>query len=402
MNILMISDVFFPRVNGVSTSIQTFCSSLMANGHSVTLIAPEYPESYESDFPVIRIPSKKLPFDPEDRLMKKRAIKLLVPELSVGKFDILHIQTPFIAHYAGVYLADKLGIPRVVSYHTYFEAYFEKYLPWLPPFILRAIARKFSASQCNQVDGIISPSQQMLAKLREYGAKTDAEVIPTGLELERYEYNRPLHFRKKYNIDEDDSVLLYVGRVAHEKNIPFLIDVFLEIYEQKDNVKFVIAGEGPALPSLQNRVHGLAFEDQIIFVGYLDRDTQLLDCYHSADVFVFASETETQGLVLLEAMACNLPVVSIASMGSEDVLVDGHGCLVANNNVNEFSEKVCSLLTAPELANDVAGAGKQYVRGWSTVEKVRDLENFYSSIIHKFSTSQVSSENNSQQIIQDS
>jgi 1,2-diacylglycerol 3-alpha-glucosyltransferase len=384
MNILMVSDVFFPRVNGVSTSIQSFTDSLRVAGHQVTLIAPEYPEACDSEFPVIRVPSRRLPFDPEDRLMSLRYIKKLVDQLKHQSFDVVHIQTPFVAHYAGLYLADRLNIPRVVSYHTYFEAYFEKYLTWLPSGLLRRVARYFSASQCNQVDGIISPSHQMLEKLREYGARTYAEIIPTGLRLEDYQYRGDGTFRQQYGIGEEDSVLLYVGRVAHEKNIPFLIDVFQEVYEQKDNVRFVIAGEGPALKSLKHRVNGLAMEDQVIFVGYLDRYTELMACYHSADVFVFASETETQGLVLLEAMACGLPVVSVASMGSEDVLVDGQGCLVAPLDVTAFAEKVCDVLVEPGLSERLSATALDYVKSWSIQAKTHELEKFYQAVIQRF------------------
>lgn len=384
LNILMISDVFFPRVNGVSTSIQTFTDSFLAEGHQVTLIAPDYPEEHLADFPIIRIPASKLPFDPEDRLMSKRKISKLLPQLEKMQFDILHIQTPFVAHYAGVYLAKRLDIPCVVSYHTYFEAYFEKYLPWLPSGLLRKIARKYSASQCNQVNGIISPSSQMLAKLREYGAESQAAVIPTGLKLDQYQHAGESSFRSQYNIDEDDQVLLYVGRVAHEKNIPFLIDVFAEIVETNNDVKFVIAGEGPAQKTLQNRVEVLGLEEQVIFVGYLDRETELVDCYQSADIFVFSSETETQGLVLLEAMACNLPVVSVASMGSKDVLIDGEGCLISKLDTDEFSKKVLRLLTDPDYAKQLAEAGKRYVGQWSTEDKAKELQNFYHATIAGF------------------
>ncbi len=389
MNILMISDVFFPRVNGVSTSIQTFTESLLAQGHSVTLIAPEYPEHFNADFEIIRVPSRQLPFDPEDRLMNRKFIKKLLPELEKQSFDILHIQTPFIAHYAGIYLSKKLGIPCVVSYHTYFEAYFEKYLPWLPSGLLRIIARRFSASQCNQVNGIISPSSQMLEKLREYGARTEAAIIPTGLKMNQYlpkndtAFREKPGFRQKYGINEDEQVLLYVGRVAHEKNIPFLMDVFVEVYEKNNNTRFVIAGEGPAQKTLKNRCKALDMQDSIIFVGYLDRETELIDCYHSADVFVFSSETETQGLVLLEAMACNLPVVSVASMGSKDVLIDGQGCLISRLEVKEFSRKVLKLLTEPDYARDIAQKGADYVANWSTDDKAMELLDFYQSVIHK-------------------
>lgn len=386
MNILMISDVYFPRVNGVSTSIQTFTESLLAQGHTVTLIAPEYPEKTEDDFTIIRIPSKKLPFDPEDRLMSKRAIKKMLPELSRQQFDLVHIQTPFVAHYAGVYLAENLGIPSVVSYHTYFEAYFEKYLPWLPSGLLRKVARKYSASQCNKVDGIVSPSSQMLNKLREYGATTRASIIPTGLKLENYDKVDVNGFRNKYGIREDETVLLYVGRVAHEKNIPFLIDVFVEVLEHNSDVKFVIAGEGPAQKALINRAAVLDLEEHIVFVGYLDRQTELIDCYKSADLFVFSSETETQGLVLLEAMACGLPVVSVASMGSKDVLVDGQGCLIADLEIQDFTDKVQSILTDLAYAKQLSDSGREYVQRWSAADKAAEMLAFYEMVIKEASS----------------
>ncbi len=401
MNILMISDVFFPRVNGVSTSIMTFCDSLLANGHTVTLIAPEYPDAGDHNIHVIRVPSNRLPLDPEDRLMSMRYIKKQAADLKRQEFDIIHIQTPFIAHYAGIYLADYMDIPRVVSYHTYFEAYFERYLPWVPAGMLRSIARRFSVSQCNQADGIISPSSQMLDKLREYGTKTTAEVIPTGIELANYQNTEKSSFRERYGISEDEQVLLYVGRVAHEKNIPFLIDVYQEVDKHKENVKFVITGEGPALKSLKHRVHQLAIADRVIFVGYLDRETELIDCYRSADVFVFASETETQGLVLLEAMACGLPVISIASMGSEDVLVDGKGCMVATLDIQQFAQNVLKLLASPDKARALTASGLEYVKSWSTEAKAADLERFYLACCKAHKSRQTSQTDISQQLYQE-
>ncbi|MGB5466244.1 MAG: glycosyltransferase, partial [Sedimenticolaceae bacterium] len=144
MHILMLSDVYFPRINGVSTSIQTFAQAFLNVGCRVSLIAPEYPDEHSAEFEIIRIRSRRLPFDPEDRLMSLREIKRLAPTLKAREIDLLHIQTPFVAHYAGVYLRRALGVKTVVSYHTYFEAYFEKYLPWAPRGWLRSVARRYS------------------------------------------------------------------------------------------------------------------------------------------------------------------------------------------------------------------------------------------------------------------
>ncbi|MGB5467971.1 MAG: glycosyltransferase [Sedimenticolaceae bacterium] len=176
MRILMLSDVFAPPGERGLDLIQTFAGAFLASGHTLTLIAPDYPMPYESAFEVIRIPARTLPLVPEDRLMSLSAIKRLVPELQTKAFDIVHIQTPFVAHYAGLFLGKALGLKTVVDYHTYFEAYFEKYLPWLPNPLLRAIARSYSRKQCNKVDSVISPSDRMLVRLREYGMTRPADA----------------------------------------------------------------------------------------------------------------------------------------------------------------------------------------------------------------------------------
>jgi len=381
MHVLMVSDVFFPRVNGVSTSIQTFARSFLKLGHSVALIAPDYPNSQPAEFEIIRIHSMRLPFDPEDRLMSLRAIKRLVPRLRDRGFDLIHIQTPFVAHYAGRYLGRELSLPTVVSYHTFFEAYFEKYLPWVPSSWLRSVARLYSRRQCNEVDGVISPSHPMLERLREYGVTTRAEVIPTGLPLEQFRLQDDNGFRQRYGLDADDFVMLFVGRVAFEKNIEFLMSMFGRVRRRFDKVKLVVAGEGPALASLKKRALEIRLERDILFIGYLDRSSALMHCYQACDLFVFASETETQGLVLLEAMACGLPAVSTASMGTKDVLREGQGCLIAPSEEQAFAERVVSLLEDPARTRELAETGLDYVRQWSTEAKAGEMLEFYQQTI---------------------
>lgn len=160
----MLSDVFFPRVNGVSTSIQTFRSDLQALGHKVTLVAPEYLSAAgspvgEGPLDTVRLPSRGVPRDPEDRLLKWGPLMRWADSLRPDDVDVIHIQTPFVAHYAGVKLARRLGCPVVETYHTYFEHYLHHYVPGIPAPLMRALARRMTVSQCHAVQAVVSPSR---------------------------------------------------------------------------------------------------------------------------------------------------------------------------------------------------------------------------------------------------
>ncbi|MDO9189914.1 MAG: glycosyltransferase, partial [Sulfurimicrobium sp.] len=209
MKILMISDVYFPRINGVSTSIATYRDELEERGHEVHLIAPDYDGVRTDDeFRIRRVPARHLPFDPEDRLLKARCVLVEREALKNEEFDLIHIQTPFVAHYLGVKLAKELGIPRVETYHTYFEEYLYHYLPFLPKGSTRILARSLSRRQCNDLDALVVPSHGMLDVLRGYGIQTRAEVIPTGLPVDNFTPGDGAAFRARHRIPPQRPVML--------------------------------------------------------------------------------------------------------------------------------------------------------------------------------------------------
>ena len=374
--VLMLSDVYFPRVNGVSTSIQTFRVALETLGCPTLLVAPKYPATREDEPGIARVPSWQVPFDPEDRLMRRAALERTCKSLE-GKFDLVHVQTPFRAHQAGVRLARRLQLPVVESYHTYFEHYFHHYLPFLPRAWLSYVARSFSSSQCNAVDAVVAPSQSMADVLSAYGIRSEIRIIPTGLDFERFKGGDGARFRMRFGIEPDRPVMLTVSRVAFEKNIEFLIEVLERVRRALPSVLLVIAGEGPALASLQRTVARCGLTANTRFVGYLDRQTDLLDCYKSADVFVFASRTETQGLVVIEAMALGTPVVSIAVMGTKDVLRGARGAIVVDENEHDFAGAVTRVLTDRGMRDSLAEDAAAFAMGnWSsraTAERMLDL-----------------------------
>ena len=381
MRVLMISDVFFPRVNGVSTSIQTFRHDLAARGCETWLVAPEYPQRLPDDERVLRQPSRYLAFDPEDRMMKAGATLAACMQLA-GKVDVLHVQTPFVAHWIGIKAARALGVPVVETYHTFFEEYLHHYLPLLPASLARAAARTFSRRQCNAVDAVVAPSRQLAEVLERYGVTRPVRTIPTGLNLDEFARGDGGAFRARHGIAADRPVMLLVGRVAHEKNIGFLLRVLGEVIRSVPNVLLVIAGEGPALIGLRRAAADAALAGNVLFVGYLDRRGPLLDCYRAADVFVFASRTETQGLVLLESLALGVPVVSTAVLGTKEVLANAAGAIVVEEDVAEFAAAVTRVLTEPVLRAQLKSAGREFVeRHWSSREMARRLLALYEELV---------------------
>ena len=381
MNILMLSDVYFPRVNGVSSSMRTFARELTHLGHRVTIVAPEYGgEETSTEFEVLRVPSRTIFFDPEDRLMRAAPLRETEEQLARRPWDVIHIHTPFRAHQLGVRLGKRLRCPTVESYHTFFEEYAAHYFPWLPARLTRFLARHYSRNLCRSVDHLIVPSEQMADVLRHYGIATPASVIATGIHLDEFRDGDGAKFRHEHGIAPTQPTLVTVSRLAAEKNIGFLLGVAHALIAEFPQLKFIIAGEGPDTENLKRRAQELGLREHVQFVGNLDRRTQLLDCYKAGDIFVFASPTETQGLVLLEAMALGVPIVSTAVMGTATVLKNVKSAQISPENVGVFAGHVAALLRSPAQRERLAAAGPGDAAAWSAPTLMRRVVELYSGL----------------------
>lgn len=383
MRILVVSDVYFPRVNGVSTAIETHRQGLGLHGVSVELIAPRYGD--EPDSPgIVRLPAWRVPFDPEDRIISPWRLRAAVMR-AAQHADLIHVQTPFAAHYAGIAAARRYGLPVIATYHTLFEEYLHLYMRFAPERWMRAFARAISRSQCNALTATIVPSNAMATRLREYGIKVPLHVLPTGVPLNQFAgTTNPggrLRFRVRYQIPHDQPVALFVGRAAHEKNIDFLIDALRHAHRQVPNLLLVVAGEGPALNDLRRHAEAVGLKDHVRFLGYLDRARELPDCYAAADLFAFASRTETQGLVLIEAMAVGLPVVSLAEMGTCDLLASGRGAVVPRYDEREFGDALAALALNPNLRTRLGKEAALLASEWSDKTLTARLAALYRSIV---------------------
>jgi glycosyltransferase involved in cell wall biosynthesis len=375
IRVLMVSDVYFPRVNGVSSSMETFQQSLADHGVDVRLVVPRYAD--EADEPgIVRVAGRRLPYDPEDRLVSWRRMRRAVREAARDS-DLVHIQTPFVAHYAGVAAARHHDLPVLTTYHTLFEEYLQHYVRLLPAGWLRGLARRFSRHQCNAVDAVIVPSSAMAERLTGYGVSTPLNILPTGIPLARYARGDGAAFRAARGIEADRPLALFVGRVAHEKNIGFLLAALVDAHRRCPGALLLITGEGPAMADLQRQARRLGIADSVRFLGYLDRARELPDCYAAADVFVFASRTETQGLVLLEAMAAGLPVIALSAMGTTDILADAEGAMVAPDDPAAFGDLLGRFLAERAVWQHVAGQARQTADRWSDDAMAARLAEYY-------------------------
>jgi glycosyltransferase involved in cell wall biosynthesis len=363
MRVLMVSDVYFPRVNGVSTSIETFRQSLAREGVEVRLVVPRYADEAEAEG-IVRVPGRAVPRDPEDRLASWSALRAAVRR-EAAHCDLIHVQTPFLAHYAGLSAARRLGKPLVATYHTLFEEYLHHYAPFLPAEWLRRLARRVSRSQCNALDAAIVPSTAMRARLEQYGVHVPMHVLPTGIPVARFTRGDGLRFRERHGLPAEQPCALFVGRVAFEKNVHFLIDALAQARRAVPDLILLITGEGPAEQSLHRQAEASGLGQAVRFLGYLDRQRDLPDCYAAADCFVFASRTETQGLVLLEAMAAGLPVVALSAMGTRDILAPGIGCLVPEDDVAAFAAAIVRLMRDPALRRRLSHEARDYAGEWA-------------------------------------
>jgi 1,2-diacylglycerol 3-alpha-glucosyltransferase len=327
----------------------------------------------------VRRRGRRVPFDPEDRFVTPRALARAA--LDAPTCDLVHVQTPFSAHRAGVRVARRRRVPVVETWHTDFEGYFEHYLPLVPRSLARAVARRLARRIARDVDHLVVPSTAIASRLVGLGIRTPATVVPTGVASAALGPGDGARFRAAHGIAAERPVAMHIGRVAHEKNLLFLLDVTAQVRLEVPDFLLVIAGEGPALADLERRSRELGLDRNLLFVGYLERSGALADAYRAGDCFVFASLTETQGLVLLEAMSLGVPVVSLAAGGTLDLLTEGCGALVSPPSVVPFAAAVARVLASSSLRQQMAEAGRIHAAQWTPALFARRLATLYAAIV---------------------
>lgn len=324
MRIGLFTDTYFPQVSGVATSIRTLKTELEKLGHTVFIFTTTDKDvnRYE-DWQIIRIPSVPF-FAFKDRRIAYRGFSTALEIARQYQLDIIHTQTEFSLGLLGVWIAKELRIPVVHTYHTQYEDYV-RYIAKgmvIRPSMVKYIVRGFMSD----LDGVICPSEMVYDLLMKYKVKVEKRVIPTGIELAKFE--RPeltkenvADLREKLGISNQETMLLSLSRVSYEKNIQAILAALPKVLEENPNVKLVVAGDGPYLSDLKAQAKRLNITDMVIFTGMIAPSETAL-YYKAADFFISASTSETQGLTYLESLASGTPIIAHGNPYLDNVIND--------------------------------------------------------------------------------
>lgn len=406
MKIAMFADSFFPRINGVSVSMLSFARELTKNGNKVVIVCPNYVnrknrksksqniKSFEETMNyeghkiyIFRAASDNIIWSDEDRYAKYSSWRAIKSYLDDFKPDVIHVNSEYVMGRFGSHYAKHRHLPLVYTFHTYWEEYCEQYAKFAPRALSRFYGREISLYLLRRADYIIAPTIRFQELIKGYGFSDNVVVLPTGISSEIAIYDEKKatrffnHIHNLFPIIQKKKILLYVGRVAAEKNLYFLLDMLGEVRKSVKDAVLVVVGDGAELPSLKAKAAKLPYSWNICFTGYCSRD-ELAYYYKMADVFVFPSLTETQGLVTLEAMTIGLPVVAIGEMGTLDVMQGNNGGFMVKNDLHEFSEKVVELLQNKELHAQKSKEAKEWSKSWSIVDTTKRLTAVYENAIN--------------------
>ncbi|MBN1580247.1 MAG: glycosyltransferase [Anaerolineae bacterium] len=398
MKICMVTDTFWPRINGVSVSITALTNALRSLGHDVFIVAPDYSnlasrrKFIDGDTGpldgVIRFPAHSLLFFPEDC-----SVNIVSPtywrhvrRIRRMGFDIIHTHTPLMLGIVSMYWKGKQNARLVHTFHTLFEEFIPCYYPfcYLPDTISRRFSHWFSTNAfhwyCNQFDYIVAPSEQVADLLKGYYLTPPIDVVPTGIELDKFEGGNGERIRQEWGIAQNEKLLLFAGRVGFEKGIDLILNAMPRIHERIPNARLVIVGEGPALDALKKMAVELGIEQWVHFAGYKPH-TEMADVYAAADLFLFASQTESQGLVTIEAMASGTPVVAVRGPGTLDQLKNETGGLLSPPDQDVFADQVIRLAQDGRLYERKVLEARQRAQDFSSQTMARSMLDIYESLL---------------------
>lgn len=377
MRIAIFSDSWFPYVSGVVNSIDTFRDELGKQGHEVFIFAPSYrdqePEAGVFRFPALPAPTNSgfalaLPFAPR--------VGRLLRELAV---DIVHCHSPFLLGGVGARWARHLRIPLVFTHHTLYDLY-THYVPLFPGLAKRAVlgfARRF----CNGCDLVITPTRVVAERLDRLGVTAPLRAIPTGVKLHEFQGTDPKWLRTRLGIPDSEKIILCVARLGREKNLELVLRSFSLIQRKVPDSHLVLVGLGPLRDELARQAAESGLGNRVHFLDRVLTRQEIANCYAGADLFLFASVTETQGMIVNEAQAAGLPVVAVRAFGVAEMVDEGEDGFLTEPEAESLAGAAMSVLTDGELRARLQEGARRAALCISSEAVARELALTYRELV---------------------
>ena len=359
MRVALFTNNYLPFCGGVTVSVETLRRGLEARGHEPWVLAPRFPGAVEVAPRTLRYPSIPAATYPQFPLAIPYS-RRLARRVRALAFDVFHAHHPFLLGPAARRLARRQGRPLIFTYHTRYDKY-AHYVP-LPRDVVEAAARLLSTRFAARADAIIAPSAVLRDELRARGVGVPIAVVPTGVDLARFSPGDRTAARRACGIEDGGLVVLYVGRLDREKSVDRILAAFARIAGTLAQVRLVLVGQGTQAEDLRRMASGLHAAARITFAGVCAHEA-LPTYYRAADLFLFASETETQGLVLAEAAACGLPAVAVNAPGCAEVVHDGDTGVLTKGDPSALAEAAIGLLVDPARRAIMAARARKLAEG---------------------------------------
>ncbi|MBN2442939.1 MAG: glycosyltransferase [Spirochaetales bacterium] len=392
MHIGIFTDTYYPAINGVSASTQYFTEELARRGHHVSIFCPRYTgtknevrDHTKPGFSIYRCYGFPFPSHPEHYItFPWFGFRTDIEKLNL---DIIHIQHPLIVSGYGIWLAKKLNLPLTQTYHTLFEQY--GHYIFLPNAAAKSFVGTVSRILCNMCKVTFAPSPQIKTILEGYGVTTPIELCPTGVDIEgsQRDVNQDL-IKRNLGIKNDKKILLFASRMCEEKSADIVIKAFPLILKRFPESVLILTGDGPQKKKIQAQIKKCNLGGKIILKGYLSRP-DLYAHYKQADLFVFPSISETQGLVVLEAQMFGTPVVGVSRNGVQMIMENDRGGLLAGRrNPGEIADLCIKLLQDKKLYEQKAKEAFENAQNWRTQKFTDIMESWFLKILdsHKKNT----------------
>lgn len=376
MKIGFFTDAYLPQLNGVATSVQEWTEALKKLGHKVYVIAPSFPNYKDEGEDIIRIPSVRLLKQPDIRLGFPLSRESMTQIIKL-KLDIVHATSGGSISTLGLMVARAKKIPYVFTYYTRFNHY-AHYLfdgKIIRPKMIESVSRIF----CNRCDAITVPMPKIKDELLSFRVKKPIVVIPSGVDTAKFKKQEEGFLRKRLKIKKG-KILLYIGRLEKEKSVDFLLHAFAKIYARNPDTNLVLIGDGKQEKKLREIAKKLKIEKNVYFVGLISRD-EISKVFADAEIFVFASTTETQGMVILEALASGLPVVSVNDPVFNGIIKNKVNGILVEPNLEQFAKACLDILGSPKERERLSNEATKSMQDFSLLATAKSFEKLYKKLI---------------------